>query len=170
LTFGQRNHFKFSRPVGGIDDQSLRPSDTRLSGVRCWKFVGQLTEDRLPYSRLQCLRIFVSFLHRMYCKVPLPLHQSLTRSILNYGTPIYGLAPPSRLVLLDSIQDAAVRMCPGAFRMSPSLNLYADAGLPPLHSLPASYHLRSLHFTTTYSIQFPVSPCHIDPTHTCGPS
>jgi len=44
-----------------------------------------------------------------------------------------GLAPPSQLALLESIQNAAIRVCIGTFRTSPSLSLCADAGLLPVH-------------------------------------
>ena len=49
-------------------------------------------------------------------KTLLPLYQSLVRSILEYGSPIYGLSPKSHLALLDPIQNSAIRLCTGAFR------------------------------------------------------
>ena len=66
-------------------------------------------------------------------KVLLTLYNSLIRSILDYGAPIYGLAPPTQLSLLEPIQNAAILICVGAFRTSPGMSLCADAGVPPLH-------------------------------------
>jgi len=66
-------------------------------------------------------------------RVLLPLYKSLVRSILDYETPVYGLAPKSQLSILDPIQNAALRINTGAFRTSPAPSLYADAGIPPLN-------------------------------------
>jgi len=44
----------------------------------------------------------------MHRKVLPPLYQSPVCSILDYGAPIYGLAPPSQLALLDTIQNAGL--------------------------------------------------------------
>jgi len=38
-------------------------------------------------------------------KIRLPFHQSLIRSVLEFGSPIYGLASPSQLVILDTFQN-----------------------------------------------------------------
>jgi len=66
-------------------------------------------------------------------KVFLPLYQSLIRSILDYGAPIYGLALQPQLTLLETIQNSAIRICTGAFYTSSALSLCAESGLPPLH-------------------------------------
>jgi len=55
-------------------------------------------------------------------RVLLPLYQSLVRSILNYGSPIYDVAPTSHLELLDPVQNSAIRIATGAFRTSPAIN------------------------------------------------
>jgi len=66
-------------------------------------------------------------------KILLPLYNSLIRSMLDYGSPIYGLAPPSHLAFLDLVQNSAIRICSGAFHISPALSLCAESGYPPLH-------------------------------------
>jgi len=99
----------------------------------------------LPHSSLGCNR-----------KVLRPLYQSLIRSILDYGAPLYGLASPSQLVLLNSIQNVAIRICTGASRSSPSLSLCPDAGLPPLHSQRLALSTSLLSFIT----QFPLTSVH----------
>jgi len=66
-------------------------------------------------------------------KVLLPLYQALIRSILDYGVPIYGLAPQPQLTLLETIQNFAIPICTGAFYTSQALGLCAESGLPPLH-------------------------------------
>jgi len=54
---------------------------------------------------------------------------------LDYGSPIYDLAPPpkSRLSILDSVPNAAIRICTGVFRSSPTLSLCAESRYYPLH-------------------------------------
>jgi len=66
-------------------------------------------------------------------KVLLPLYQALILSILDYGAPIYGLAPHPQLTLLETIQNSAILIYTGAFCTSPALSLCAESGLPPLH-------------------------------------
>jgi len=63
----------------------------------------------------------------------IPLYQTLIRSILDYGFPIYSLASKSQLALLEPIQKSAIRICTGAFRRSPHLSLWSDPAMPPLH-------------------------------------
>ena len=79
----------------------------------------------------------------------IPLYQTLIRSILDYGSPVYGLAPKSQLALLDPIQNYAIRICTVVFRTSPQLSLYSDSGLPPL---PIHYRRLALFATLTSSI------------------
>ena len=54
-------------------------------------------------------------------KVLLPLYQALIRSILDYGAPIYGLAPQPQLTLLKTIHNSAIRICNGTFYTSPDI-------------------------------------------------
>jgi len=71
-------------------------------------------------------------------KVLLPLYSSLIRSILDYWSSVYGLAPHSHLSLLDPVQNAAISICTGAFRTCPQFSLCAEAGVSPLEYPPAS--------------------------------
>ena len=66
-------------------------------------------------------------------KVLLPLYQFLLRSIFDFVSPIYGLASPSNLRLLDPIQNSALRITMGAFRASPAISLCVELEIPPLH-------------------------------------
>jgi len=74
----------------------------------------------------------ISFLYQNNRKTLIPLYQTLVRSILDYGSPIYGLVTPSQLRLLDTIQNSAIRFATGAFRTSSALSLCAETGIPPL--------------------------------------
>jgi len=66
-------------------------------------------------------------------RILLPLYSTFVRSTLDYGPPVYGLAPPTQLKLLDPVQNAALRIVTGSFRTSPASSLCAETGVPPLH-------------------------------------
>ena len=65
------------------------------------------------------------------CKILLPFYQSPIRSVLDFRSPVYGLAPPSQLEIFDTIQNSAVRFITGAFRSSPALSLCVVVGVLP---------------------------------------
>ena len=60
-------------------------------------------------------------------------YQAAIESKLKYGAEVYGSASPSLLKKLNIIQNAAIRICLGAFRSSPIAALLAETGLLPLH-------------------------------------
>ena len=62
----------------------------------------------------------------------LKLYHSLVRSKLNYGCFIHGSARESYLQTLGCVQNAALRVCLGAFRTSPISSLHVEANELPL--------------------------------------
>jgi len=52
---------------------------------------------------------------------------------VDYASPIYGLAPPSYLRLLNPIQNSALCIAMNAFLTRPALSLCAEACIPPPH-------------------------------------
>ena len=94
------------------------PCTSKLSKRKCLRTLNIL--KILSHPRSGCT-------HRTL----LSLYQSLIRPIIDFGSPIYGLASPSHLKLLDPIQNSAIRFAIGAFRTSSALNLYDEAGIPP---------------------------------------
>ena len=96
-----------------------------------------LTSNTLEARALQALNVlkFLS-LPKQGCNrnFLLPLHFTLVRSILDYGYSIHALVPtfPSHLKLLDPIQNSAIRIINGVFRINPAVDLSADSGVPPL--------------------------------------
>ena len=62
----------------------------------------------------------------------LHLYRSLIRSKLDYGCIVYGSARGSDLLMLDPIQNHALRLCLGAYRTSAS-SLCMEANEPPLY-------------------------------------
>jgi len=66
-------------------------------------------------------------------KILLCLYKSLIRPILDYGFPIYGLAPKSSLSFLDPVKTASLRIATGPFCTSLALSLCAETGINSLH-------------------------------------
>ncbi|XP_066908121.1 uncharacterized protein [Halyomorpha halys] len=62
----------------------------------------------------------------------LTLYRTLVRSKLDYGCNAYNSSSGTTLKMLDSVQNAGLRIATGAFRSSPINSLYVDAGEPPL--------------------------------------
>lgn len=66
-------------------------------------------------------------------KINLMFYRAYTRSILDYGSILYGSATNSRLKKLDRIQYKALRLVLGALKSTPIENLLAESMEPPLH-------------------------------------
>ena len=64
--------------------------------------------------------------------IMLRMYRSIFRSKLDYGRFIYASAKPNILATLDPVHNLGIRLCTGAFRSSPVISLYADAGEPSL--------------------------------------
>ena len=63
----------------------------------------------------------------------LKLYRSHVRSKLDYGSIVYGSARGSYLQPLDRVQNAALRICLGAFRTSPIPSLHVEANELPVN-------------------------------------
>ena len=87
----------------------------------------------------------------------LHLYISLTRSIIDYGVPVYSLINQSYLTLLDSVQNTRLRLAFGAFWSSPALSLCAEAGMPPL-----SFTRYTLS-TMAHNLSLPMYKCIFEP-------
>ena len=111
------------------------------------KFLGLIFDTRLTWQthikqlKAQCLRSLnvLKYLSnpRTGChrRLLLRLYQTLIRSRLDYGAPLYGLANKGILQTLETVQTTALRIVTGAFPTSPRLSLCAETTeLPmPLH-------------------------------------
>ena len=60
------------------------------------------------------------------------LYRALVRSLLDYGSIVYGSAAPSTLRPINSVHNAGIRISTGALRTSRIECLLAEAGEPPL--------------------------------------
>ncbi|GBN56622.1 RNA-directed DNA polymerase from mobile element jockey [Araneus ventricosus] len=136
-----------------------------LSGVPIrfqdnYKFLGIVFDKRLTFLphiaslRKRCLRSLnilrtlsnTSWGADRSCL--LRVYRSIIRSMIDYGSVVYGSARPSYLKRLGYVHHQALRLCLGAFRTSPIPSLYAEAFEPSSSSrrdkLPLSYYFRIL--------------------------
>lgn len=151
-------------------DPDLKIDGASIPVVEEYKFLGLLFDKKLnfiphiKYLKNRCLKamnLLKVVAHNDWgadCPTLLQLYRSLVRSKLDYGCMVYGSARDSYLQSLDRVQNAALRICLGAFRTSPIPSLHVEAGeMPP--------DLRRRKLTMQYVIKLKSNPA--NPTHKC---
>ncbi len=125
-------------------DPDLKLYGTTIPVVGEYKFLGLIFDKKLSfiphikYLKDRCLRamnLLKVVAHKDWgadCTTLLKLYRSHVRSTLDYGCIIYGSARNSYLQSLDRVQNAALRVCLGAFRTSPIPSLHVEANELPL--------------------------------------
>ena len=82
-------------------------------------------------------------------KTLFPVYKLLIQSIIYYGSPIYNLAPPSQLKLLDSVQNSSLRILTGAFQLM-RRNVHSSSPLSPFITLAKLLSTSSLYQALTF--------------------
>jgi len=59
-------------------------------------------------------------------------YKAFVRSLMEYGAFLYDNAPESTLLLLERIQNHAIRLALGATKTTPILSLQSESKIPPL--------------------------------------
>ena len=126
------------------NDPDIKIYGSTIPVVEEYKFLGLYFDKKLnfiPHIRylknrcLKAMNLLKVVAHKDWgadCATLLKLYRSLVRSKLDYGCIVYGSARDSYLQSLDRVQNAALRICLGAFRTSPIPSLHVEAGeLPP---------------------------------------
>ena len=129
------------------------------------KYLGMLLDEKLDWKehirqlkvnctqRLDILKVLSHTTWGADRTILLRLYRSIIRSKLDYGSMIYSSAKPNILSTLDPVHNAAIRLCTGAYRSSPVISLYADAGEPPLNhrrqQLLLQFYARSQQMTSS---------------------
>nr|CAH7728846.1 unnamed protein product [Callosobruchus chinensis] len=62
----------------------------------------------------------------------LTFYRSYIRSVIDYGSTVYGMSSNTNLLVIDRIQYKAIRICLGVIKSSPCCALLAEAQEPPL--------------------------------------
>jgi ribonuclease HI len=130
--------------LGVTFDSSMtwKPHITALkqSCTKSLDLLKHLTHKSWGADRTSLLRLFIM----------------LIKPKIDYGVEAYSSACLSLLSLIDTVENAAIRIATGAFRSSPVLSLYAESGLKP----PACYReIKLLNFYTRI-IANPTHPLH----------
>jgi ribonuclease HI len=151
-------------------DPELKIYGSSIPTVEKYKFLGLFFDKKLnfiphiQYVKDRCMKalnLLKVVAHKDWgadCATLLKLYRSHVRSKLDYGCIVYGSARSSYLQPLDRVQNAALRVCLGAFRTSPIPSLHVEAGELPLN-------LRRQKLTLQYVIKLKSNPA--NPTHKC---
>ena len=153
-TWADENGFQFSKTktvcmhfsnVNSVHaDPDLQLYGESIPVVAETKFLGLILDKKLTfiphikYLKHRCMKalnLLRVVAHKDWgadCATLLKLYRSHVRSKLDYGCVVYGSARQSALDCLDRVQNAALRVCLGAFRTSPIASLHVEAGELPL--------------------------------------
>jgi len=125
-------------------DPELKIDEVPIPVVEECKFLGLIFDRKLNFIShikflkdrcMKALNLLKVVAHRDWgadCTTLLKLYRSHIRSKLDYGCIVYGSARESYLKSLDRVQNAALRICLGAFRTSPIPSLHVEANELPL--------------------------------------
>jgi len=152
--WADRNGFRFSQTKTVCvhfcnqrklhDDPALTLNGANLPVVDEAKFLGLIFDRKLNFKehiatiRKKCvapmnlLRVLSHFDWGADRKILLQLFKSLIRSKIDYGSVVYGAARPSYIKRLESIHNAGLRLCTGAYRTSPIPSLQVEANELPM--------------------------------------
>ena len=125
-------------------DPDLKLYGVGIPVVDQYKFLGLIFDKKLnfiahiTYLKDKCMKalnLLKVVAHKDWgadCATLLKLYRSHIRSKLDYGCIVYGSSRNSYLLSLDRVQNAALRLCLGAFRTSPIPSLQVETNEPPL--------------------------------------
>ncbi|GFY13971.1 putative RNA-directed DNA polymerase from transposon X-element [Trichonephila clavipes] len=134
-------------------DPEIRIRDVNIPVVPDVRFLGVVFDRRLTFL-LHILQL------QKKCEKSLNLlgadrtsllrvYQAIVLSRMDYGCAIYGSACNSALKKLDPVPHMALRICSGAFRISPVQSLYNDSNKLPLD-------LQSTHTELSFAYYFKI--------------
>lgn len=145
-------------------EPSLKLYNSEIPVVQEAKFLGVIFDSKLTFKphianlkkkclkAMNLLRVVAHTDWGADSTTLLRLYRSLIRSKLDYGCIVYGSARESYLQSLDRVQNAALRVCLGAFRTTPITSLHVEA-----NELPLS--LRREKLALQYIIKLRNNPC-----------
>ena len=158
--------FHRKQPLVGIQ---FTLDGTVLKEVESKKFLGMILDRKLTwelhieYARGNSLRAvnLVSVISRANvgtdAKVLLKIYKTLVRSKLDYGCQLYATTTNQKFIdRLNPVHHKGLRVSLGAFRTSPVLSMYVEAGEPKLEyrrsMLQMQYYARMKQFLPNESI------------------
>ena len=155
----------FSRKRGMFPEPSLSIKGTPIPVKSEHKFLGIVFNSKLTFGphikalRLKCQRksnLLKVLAHRSWGSdrvCLLRIYRACVRSVLDYGSIVYGSAKPSTLKMLDPVHHQGIRLATGAFRTSPVPSLYAESN-------EWSLDKRRFYLSTQYYLRLRTLPQH----------
>jgi hypothetical protein len=134
----------FCRLRGALNGPVLTLNGVQLEVMASAHFLGLLLDAELNWKEhvgelrkkcLQTLNILKVLSNTTWDadrQSLLRIYRALVRSKLDYASFIYSSASDATLRRLDTVHHSGLRIALGAFRTSPVLSLYAEAGEPSL--------------------------------------
>ena len=134
----------FSRNRINYDNIEIYLNKKKIQVMPVIKYLGVFIDNKLKMSfQIECIKNKVlksiNFLKALTTtwwgadpEVLLLTYKSIILSIIDYGCSVYGNASRSTLKILDKIQFAALRVCIGCMRSTPTKNILVEAGQLPL--------------------------------------
>jgi len=126
------------------DDPTLTLNSSLIPVVEEAKFLGLIFDKKLNFkahiaatrkkciSSMNLLKVISHLDWGADRKILLQLFRSFIRSKIDYGSVVYGAARPSYIKQLESIHNAGLRLCTGAYRTSPIPSLQVEANELPM--------------------------------------
>ncbi|XP_026479951.1 uncharacterized protein LOC113386381 [Ctenocephalides felis] len=122
----------------------IKVNDKLLPRKRSIKLLGLHLDEKLmfrehiTYTIKRCerginlLRLLAKTWWGADPQICINIYKSIIRSVIDYGSYIYGQGAKSLMEKLDRMQYAALRVCIGAMRSTPTNALLVETGEPPL--------------------------------------
>src|SRR5215510_6543460 len=126
----------FTRKTKISNIPSIQISGTVIPYRPHAKFLGLTLDSKLNFSkhisdfkttcvkRMNVLKYLNNSRFGLNEKKLLTIYRTMIRSKIDYGCQIYTSASNSTLKNLDTLHNACLRLCSGAFRTTPSLSIY----------------------------------------------
>lgn len=159
----------FSRKYIQPNSQYIRTDFGSIDFVKEFKFLGLVLDSRLTWeshvntiikkceSGINILRMIMGSWWGANPSIGLNIYRALIRSVIDYGSLIYGNASKAHLDKLDRLQFKAIRQVLGALRTSPTNALIAEAGEISLpirrHFLGSKFILKIIAISKNYTRQ-----------------
>lgn len=124
---------------------SLNLSTYEIPVVQHYKYLGIILDKKLSWAKhinhvknkcekgINMLKCIAKVSSGTDPKIALMFYRAYIRSIIDYGSTLYGSASHTNLLIIDRIQYKAIRICIGAMRSSPNPTILSEAQEPPLY-------------------------------------
>lgn len=134
----------FTRHRLNTTTDSINLSGYYIPIVSHYKYLGMILDNKLLWTKhikyikdkcekgINMLKCVSKKKWGADATISLMFYRSYIRSVIDYGSVLYGSASNTNLLILDRIQYKSIRICIGAMKSSPCNAILAEAQEPPL--------------------------------------